>query len=138
MPSVGDRPPRELSRQALAEVVEPRYEELFSLVQGELRRSGYEDLLPAGIVITGGTAKMEGAVELAEEIFHMPVRLGLPQGVRGLEDVVRNPAYATGVGLLLYGLRKQGSPSYSASGGSSEESKPPVFERLKRWVQGNF
>lgn len=82
VPSVGDRPPRELSRQALAEVVEPRYEELFSLVQGELRRSGYEDLLPAGIVITGGTAKMEGAVELAEEIFHMPVRLGLPQGVR--------------------------------------------------------
>ncbi|MNZ75476.1 Cell division protein FtsA [compost metagenome] len=138
VPSVGERPPRELSRQALAEVVEPRYEELFSLVQGELRRSGYEDLLPAGIVITGGTAKMEGAVELAEEIFHMPVRLGLPQGVRGLEDVVRNPAYATGVGLLLYGLRKQGSPSYSASGGSSEESKPPVFERLKRWVQGNF
>ena len=138
VPSVGDRPPRELSRQALAEVVEPRYEELFSLVQGELRRSGYEDLLPAGIVITGGTAKMEGAVELAEEIFHMPVRLGLPQGVRGLEDVVRNPAYATGVGLLLYGLRKQGSPSHSGGGSSSEESKPPVFERLKRWVQGNF
>ncbi|MCM2332131.1 cell division protein FtsA [Geopseudomonas sagittaria] len=138
VPSVGDRPPRELSRQALAEVVEPRYEELFSLVQGELRRSGYEDLLPAGIVITGGTAKMEGAVELAEEIFHMPVRLGLPQGVRGLEDVVRNPAYATGVGLLLYGLRKQGSPSHSGGGSSSEESKPPVFERIKRWVQGNF
>ncbi|MNZ94456.1 Cell division protein FtsA [compost metagenome] len=136
VPSVGDRPPRELSRQALAEVVEPRYEELFCLVQGELRRSGFEDLIPAGIVLTGGTAKMEGAVELAEEIFHMPVRLGLPQGVRGLDDVVRNPAYATGVGLLLYGLRKQGSATFAS--GVVEESKPPMFERFKRWVQGSF
>ncbi|WP_350338759.1 cell division FtsA domain-containing protein, partial [Acinetobacter pittii] len=89
-PSVGDRPPRELSRQALAEVVEPRYDELFTLVQAELRRSGYEDLIPAGIVLTGGTSKMEGAVELAEEIFHMPVRLGVPYSVKGLTDVVRN------------------------------------------------
>lgn len=82
VPSVGDRPPRELSRQALAEVVEPRYDELFTLIQAELRRSGYEDLVPAGIVLTGGTAKMEGAVDLAEEIFHMPVRLGVPHSVR--------------------------------------------------------
>ena len=136
VPSVGERPPRELSRQALAEVVEPRYEELFCLVQSELRRSGFEGMIPAGIVLTGGTAKMEGAVELAEEIFHMPVRLGLPQGVRGLDDVVRNPIYATGVGLLLHGLRKQGAPSYAGS--VVEEDKPPMFERLKRWVQGNF
>jgi len=84
VPSVGDRPPRELSRQALAEVVEPRYEELFTLILAELRRSGYEDMIPAGIVLTGGTAKMEGAVELAEEIFHMPVRLGAPKALRGL------------------------------------------------------
>ena len=105
-------------------------------MQGELRRSGFEDLIPAGIVLTGGTAKMEGAVELAEEIFHMPVRLGLPQGVRGLDDVVRNPAYATGVGLLLYGLRKQGSATFAS--GVVEESKPPMFERFKRWVQGSF
>ena len=136
VPSVGERPPRELSRQALAEVVEPRYEELFCLVQSELRRSGFEGMIPAGIVLTGRTAKMEGAVELAEEIFHMPVRLGLPQGVRGLDDVVRNPIYATGVGLLLHGLRKQGAPSYAGS--VVEEDKPPMFERLKRWVQGNF
>ena len=100
VPSVGDREPRELSGQALAEVVEPRYDELFTLVQAELRRSGYEDLIAAGIVLTGGTSKMEGVVELAEEIFHMPVRVGYPQTVRGLNDIVRNPIYATSVGLL--------------------------------------
>ncbi|SEK99583.1 cell division protein FtsA [Atopomonas hussainii] len=136
VPSVGDRPPRELSRQALAEVVEPRYDELFTLVQAELRRSGYEALIPAGIVLTGGTAKMEGAVELAEEIFHMPVRLGMPQAVKGLADVVRNPIYSTSVGLLHYAMRKQaeGKPSSSFH----QEPDVPMLERIKRWVQGNF
>ena len=121
-------------------MVEPRYDELFTLIQAELRRSGYEDLIPAGIVLTGGTAKMEGAVELAEEIFHMPVRLGVPHSVKGLSDVVRNPIYSTGVGLLMYGLQKQ-SDGISMSGGLgsfSDEPKTPVLERLKRWVQGNF
>ncbi|MCK5386836.1 MAG: cell division protein FtsA, partial [Gammaproteobacteria bacterium] len=98
VPSVGDRPDRRLARQTLAEVVEPRYEELFTLIQAELRRSGFEDLCAAGIVLTGGSSKMEGAVELAEEIFHMPVRLGAPQYVTGLVDVVRNPIHSTGVG----------------------------------------
>ena len=144
VPSVGDRPPRELSRQALAEVVEPRYDELFTLIQAELRRSGYEDLVPAGIVLTGGTAKMEGAVELAEEIFHMPVRLGVPHSVRGLSDVVRNPIYSTGVGLLTYGLLKQSEDmvltgsSNSSNNSYGDEPKAPVLERFKRWVQGNF
>jgi cell division protein FtsA len=139
VPSVGDRPPRDLSRQSLAEVVEPRYDELFTLIQAELRRSGYEDLIPAGIVMTGGTAKMEGAVELAEEIFHMPVRLGVPHSVKGMADVVRNPIYSTGVGLLLYGLQKQ-NDGISISVGSpyQDETKTPVLERIKRWVQGNF
>ncbi|HKQ82940.1 MAG TPA: cell division protein FtsA, partial [Steroidobacteraceae bacterium] len=103
VPSVGDRPARRLARQTLAEVVEPRYEELFALIREELRRSGFEEVIAAGVVLTGGSAKMEGAVELAEEVFHMPVRLGLPQQVTGLADVVRNPIHATGVGLLLYG-----------------------------------
>jgi cell division protein FtsA len=144
VPSVGDRPPRELSRQALAEVVEPRYDELFTLIQAELRRSGYEDLIPAGIVLTGGTSKMEGAVELAEEIFHMPVRLGVPHGVKGLGDVVRNPIYSTGVGLLLYGLQKQtdgislSGPSNRDSYRGDDEAKAPLFERLQAWVKGNF
>jgi len=135
VPSVGDRPPRRLARQTLAEVVEPRYEELFTLVQAELRRSGFEDICAAGIVITGGTAKMEGAVELAEEIFHMPVRLGMPQGVSGLVDVVRNPIFATGVGLLLFGQSNRGGGMRELG---SESSLKSVMQRMKSWFQGNF
>lgn len=135
VPSVGDRPPRRLARQTLAEVVQPRYEELFSLVQAELRRSGYEDLIAAGVVLTGGSAKMEGAAELAEEIFHMPVRVGVPQYVSGLADVVRNPIYSTGVGLLLFGHRQQreGAPHRQLEGGMRG-----AWERMKSWFQGNF
>ncbi len=133
VPSVGDRAPRELSRQSLAEVVEPRYDELFTLVQAELRRSGFEDMIPAGIVLTGGTSKMEGAVELAEEIFHMPVRLGLPQEVAGLSDIVRNPIYSTSVGLLQYGMEQQKTRSRRAG-----QSAPGFFQRIKQWFQGNF
>jgi cell division protein FtsA len=137
VPSVGDRPPRDLSRQALAEVVEPRYDELFTLVQAELRRSGFEDMVPAGIVLTGGTSKMEGVVELAEEIFHMPVRVGYPQAVQGLTDIVRNPIYATSVGLLQYGLEHQDEtgPAAAGKGGSSAES---LLSRAKAWLQSNF
>ncbi len=135
VPSVGDRPPRRLARQTLAEVVEPRYEELFTLVQAELRRSGFEDICAAGIVLTGGTSKMEGVVDLAEEIFHMPVRLGMPEGVSGLVDVVRNPIYATGVGLLLFGQhnRDSGFVENSEKGGFKS-----VLQRMKSWFQGNF
>ena len=135
VPSVGDRPPRKLARQTLAEVVEPRYEELFSLIRDELRRSGFEDMVAAGIVLTGGSSKMEGAIELAEEVFHMPVRLGLPQHVRGLSDVVRNPIHATGVGLLLY-ARNRGDSNFGDHpvGGGVRE----VWERMKAWFQGNF
>src|SRR5690554_6394830 len=134
VPSVGERPPRDLSRQALAEVVEPRYDELFTLIQAELRRSGFEDMIPAGIVLTGGTAKMEGAVELAEEIFHMPVRLGVPQEFKGLSDVVRNPIYATGVGLLHYGMKHHGDPQH----GGPEQSRESPLIKVKRWFKGNF
>ncbi len=132
VPSVGERPSRRLARQTLAEVVEPRYEELFTLVQAELRRSGFEDLVAAGIVLTGGSSKMEGVVELAEEIFHMPVRLGMPQHISGLVDVVKNPIYSTGVGLLLFGRKQmqEGFPPLRASGG--------LLERMKSWFQGNF
>jgi cell division protein FtsA len=135
VPSVGDRPARRLARQTLAEVVEPRYEELFSLVQAELRRSGFEDMIAAGLVITGGSARMEGAVELAEEVFHMPVRLGSPQHVQGLSDVVRNPVYATGVGLLLFGSKGLGP---SASGERLSGGFKETWGRMKSWFQGNF
>src|SRR4030088_1144713 len=102
VPSVGDRPARRLARQTLAEIVEPRYKELSRLVREGVGRRGIERVIAAGIVLTGGSAKMEGAIELAEEVFHMPVRLGVPQYVSGLVDVVSNPIHATGVGLLLY------------------------------------
>lgn len=140
VPSVGDRAPRELSRAALAEVVEPRYEELFSLIQAELRRSGYEELIPAGIVLTGGTACMEGAVELAEEVFHMPVRLAFPAGVTGLSDVVKSPIYATGVGLLLHGLQQleaQGASGGRKKRGSSLD-ETGLWRKLKDLIQRNF
>jgi cell division protein FtsA len=135
VPSVGERPPRDLSRQSLAEVVEPRYDELFTLVQAELRRSGYEDLIAAGIVLTGGTSKMEGVVELAEEIFHMPVRIGAAQDVKGLKEIVNNPIYSTGVGLLQYGVKQQESPLFK---GNSSKSGPGFFTRVKEWIQNNF
>ena len=135
VPSVGDRAPRDLSRQALAEVVEPRYEELFTLVQSELRRSGFEDLIPAGIVITGGSSTMEGVVELAEEIFHMPVRLACPQAVSGMTEVVNNPIYATGVGLLIHGFRQMDLGRAPVLKG---EDAPSLFERMKAWFTGHF
>lgn len=135
VPSVGDRPPRRLARQTLAEVVEPRYEELLTLVQAELRRSGFEDLIAAGIVVTGGSSKMEGLIDLAEEIFHMPVRLGLPQSVSGLVDVVRNPIYSTGVGLLLFGYRNESERSADVTVDGSFKG---MWERMKSWFQGNF
>ncbi|MDX9873373.1 MAG: cell division protein FtsA [Spongiibacteraceae bacterium] len=138
VPSVGDRPPRDLGRQALAEVVEPRYDELFTLVQAELRRSGYEDLIPAGIVLTGGTARMEGAVELAEEIFHMPVRIGVPHDVAGLTDIVRNPIYSTGVGLLHYGMKRQHGSARPGARQRPQSSGPGLVTRMRQWIQNNF
>jgi cell division protein FtsA len=135
VPSVGDREPRRLARQTLAEVVEPRYEELLSLVHAELRRSGFEEICAAGLVLTGGSSKMEGVIELAEEIFHMPVRLGYPQHVSGLVDVVRNPIHATGVGLLLFGNRqKTGLSSYQLD----DNSESGTWSKMKSWFQGNF
>lgn len=135
VPSVGDRPPRRLARQTLAEVVEPRYEELLTLVQAELRRSGFEDLVAAGVVLTGGSSKMEGMVDLAEEIFHMPVRIGVPHTITGLVDVVRNPIYSTGVGLLLFGYRHAAESNVEAV---QEGGFKGVWGRMKSWFQGNF
>ena len=132
VPGMGDRPPRKMERQVLAAVVEPRYEELLSLIQAELRRSGFEDLIPAGVVLTGGSSKMEGVVELAEEVFHMPVRLGYPQFVEGLADVVRNPIYATAVGLLQVGRQHLAAAQPAPGKGRS------LWERMKHWFAGGF
>jgi len=135
VPGVGDRPSRRLARQTLAEVVEPRLEELFTLIQAELRRSGFEDLMAAGVVLTGGSSKIEGAVELAEEIFHMPVRLGVPQHVIGLVDVVRNPIHATGVGLLLFGQQQKHTRKGETKSGLGMKG---MWARMRSWFQGNF
>lgn len=135
VPSVARRPPRQLSRKALAAVVGARYEELFGLVQAELKRSGFYDVIASGIVITGGASMVDGVIELAESVFQMPVRLGLPQHVRGLKDVVQNPIYATGVGLLLYGLqqRYEGKPEIIMNDGMKG-----LWSRMRCWFQGNF
>jgi cell division protein FtsA len=130
--SIGDRPSRKISKQNLAEIIEPRYEELMLLVQAELRRSGYEGLITAGIILTGGSSKVTGLVDLAEEIFHMPVRLGIPQHVVGLTDVVQNPVHSTGVGLLLYGR------DHLASRDQMVETRDGLLARMKAWFQNNF
>ena len=135
VPGVGDREPRKMSRQTLAEVIEPRVEELYSLVQAELRRSGFEELLSSGIVITGGSSSMQGMVELGEEVFHMPVRLGLPAYAGGLSEVIRNPRYSTGVGLLMAGLNQhQRHQIEKMQSGSFKQ----IFGRMKKWFETNF
>jgi len=107
VPGVSGREARKLPRQILGEILEPRMEEIFSLVNREIYRAGMENMVPSGMVLTGGTALLEGVTEIAESVFSLPTRIGTPQGLRGLADVVNNPMYATGVGLVLYGARHQ-------------------------------
>ena len=136
VPGVAKRPPKKVLKKAVSHVISSRYEELFAIVHAELRRSGFEDLVTAGLVLTGGASKTPGVLELAEKMFNMPVRLGLPQHVSGLVEVRENPSYATGVGLLLHGLRSQmseGSPRYDF-----DHTKQSVWGRMRNWFQGNF
>ncbi len=135
VPSVGSRPSRLLARQTLADVVEPRYEELFTLVLDVIRRSGYEDMIAAGVVLTGGSAKMDGVVDLAEEVFHMPVRLGMPRNVAGLTDIIKNPIYATGVGLLSFSQQHNYEPVTDITSSSGIKA---FFHRITGWFQGNY
>lgn len=132
---VDGREPRQLSVQTLAEVIEPRVVELYEFVLQELRRSGIEEMIASGIVITGGSAMMRGMVELGEEIFHMPVRLGLPRYVGGLSEVVSNPRYATGVGLVLMGKQQL---ERQINGQINSGSFARILERMRSWFQGNF
>ena len=135
VPGVGDREPRQMSRQTLAEVIEPRVEELYSLIQRELRASGFEELLSSGIVLTGGSAAMQGMVELGEEVFHMPVRLGVPTYSGGLAEVVRNPRFSTGVGLLVSGLEQKKRDEHVRLHSANFKG---VFEKMASWFKGNF
>jgi cell division protein FtsA len=135
VPGIGERGPRMLSKQLLSEVIEPRVEELFSLVQAELRRSGFEEQISSGLVLTGGSSLMRGMVELAEEVFHMPVRIGVPEYIGSFSERVRNPRFATGVGLLLAGLEKHEIDEAARIQGASFKQ---ILERMKTWFQQNF
>ncbi|MBA6233259.1 MULTISPECIES: cell division protein FtsA [unclassified Colwellia] len=135
VPSVGGRPARSMSRHTLAEVVEPRYQELFELIQEELREAGLEDQIAAGYVLTGGTAKMEGVVEFAEEVFQMPVRVAKPKGMSGLKEYVDDSTYSTVVGLLHYGM--QANEQQSTQGNKSE-GIASITSRILAWFKGEF
>jgi cell division protein FtsA len=134
VPGIGERSPRSMSRQTLAEVIEPRVEELYSLVQQVLRESGFEELLSSGVVLTGGSAVMQGMVELGEEIFHMPVRVGIPRYAGALAEVLRTPRYATAVGLLYEGMAQVEQGKLSRQSGSVKA----VLGRMREWFQRNF
>ncbi|MDD9857332.1 MAG: rod shape-determining protein, partial [Gammaproteobacteria bacterium] len=134
-PSMGGRPSRTLSRQNLAEIIEPRVEELLLLVQAELRRSGLEALVGSGVVLTGGSSRTEGIVELAEEIFHLPVRLGVPNYQGGLSEVVRNPIYATAIGLAQFGHANRVRLDQVAVDPGRVKS---TLGRMQRWFRASF
>lgn len=135
VPGVGERGSRTMSRHTLAEVIEPRIEELYNLALAEIRRSGWGDRLSSGVVITGGAATMPGMVELGEEIFHQPVRLGLPRYVGGLAEVVKNPRYSSAVGLLLLAREQVIKNPVSRS---KQGSVGDMFGKVKSWFQNNF
>ena len=130
VPSVGGREPREVSRQILGRIVAPRMEEIPTLAYKEIVKSGYEDILAAGVVLTGGTALLKGITELAEQIINMPVRRGSPTGIGGLNDVVNSPMYATGVGLVLYGSRHISKNAFIQGSGSLFVN---MFKKIKKW-----
>jgi cell division protein FtsA len=135
VPGVGERGTRTLSRQALSAVIEPRVEELFSLVHQVVRESGYEELLSSGIVLTGGTAMMPGMVELGEDIFLKPVRIGVPEYRGNLHEVVKSPRYATVMGLLQEGrVQRMRGRKVAVQSGSFKQ----VWQRMKEWFLGNF
>ena len=128
---VGGRAPRELSRKALAEIVEPRYVELFELVKAEIQRNGFDGKIPAGIVLTGGTSKMEGVAELAESIFQTSVRIGVPENFKGMESVLKNPIHATSLGLLGYGFDQ-------LKQGIALEQNRSLFDKAFGWLKSNY
>jgi len=135
VPSVGGRNPRTVSRQVLGEIIEPRLEEILSLAHREIIKSGYDDMLAAGVVLTGGTAILEGITELAEQVFNMPVRKGCPVGVGGITDIINSPMYATGVGLVVHGSRDH---SDYAAKESEKNILGGVTKKIKRWFNDFF
>jgi cell division protein FtsA len=136
VPSVGGRKPRQLSRQILSEIIQPRVEEIFTLVARDLMKSGFQDAATAGVVVTGGTSIMEGVADLAERVFDQPVRLGAPSDLGGLADVVRSPIFATGVGLALYGAR--GRPVTAPFDSTDQNLFARIARRMSEWFSEIF
>jgi len=134
VPAVGGRKPREVSRSVLTKIIEPRVEEIFSLVAQEIASSGFKHLLSAGVVLTGGASQLEGSCELGEFILELPVRRGSPQGVGGLVDVVNSPIYSTAVGLLLYGMKHRSDVQFKMRAGDEEKIYAKVVTRMKAWL----
>ncbi len=132
VPGMGGRKPRKLSRQILAEILEPRMEEIFTLIHREIYRAGMENVMASGMVVTGGSALLDGVTEVAESIFNLPTRTGTPRGIGGLVDVVNNPMYATGVGLVLYGARNQSAKKFRIRDANIFNR---VMSRMKRWFK---
>jgi cell division protein FtsA len=136
VPSVGGRPTRVLSRQLLSEIIEPRAEEIFSLVSREIKRTGYEEMVASGVVITGGSSILEGMPEVAEKILDLPVRRGVPSNIGGLVDIVNNPMYSTAVGLILHALKEQGNRNLRGFTDANLFNK--VAHQMKSWVKEFF
>ncbi len=132
VPGMGGREPRKLPRQILGEILEPRMEEIFTLVQREIYRSGMENLISSGVVLTGGSSLLDGSTEIAESVFNLPTRMGTPRGITGLVDVVNNPMYATGVGLVLYGAQNQTAKKFRIRDGNIFNR---VMTQMKRWFK---
>ncbi len=135
VPSVGGRSDRIISRQILSEIVEPRVEEIFTLIKQDIAKSGYDDMIASGVVLTGGSTLLEGMPELAEQVFNLPVRRGIPKGIGGLVDIVKNPLHATGVGLVLYGSRNQGNRIFK---NREDNVYHKVKERMREWIEEIF
>ena len=131
--SVGGRAPREISRKLLAEFLEPRIEEILTLVREELMRSGFAGTIPCGVVLTGGSSALERLPDLAEEVFELPVRRGTPRGIGGLVDRVQGPEFATGVGLALWGSQRKAKPRFRVYDGSTFRK---VRARMREWLYG--
>jgi cell division protein FtsA len=134
--SVNERPGRKISVKALADVISARYEELFTLVKHELRRSGFDNMIAAGIVLAGGASCVHGALELAESVFEMPVRHGFVPSIPGLAEAMTSPAWATGVGLLLHGFQQQYDGGYNHS--TMPRNASTMLAKMKQWFNGNF
>lgn len=135
VPSVGGRKPRTVSRQILAEIIEPRVEEIITLVNREVMKAGFEDVVASGVVLTGGSASLEGMVEIAEQVFNLPVRRGLPVGISGLTDVVNSPMYSTGVGLVLYGYKNRNEDKFRVG---QKNIFGKITKRMKEWLSEFF